>query len=194
MTDQVNGPVPDAVRVAAYADPTVPSGRLVVVMLSEGAEIVMVSGLVALAPPAPTTFAVKLDVPAVVGVPPIAPVEALRDRPAGSEPEARDQVNGPVPEAVRVAAYAEETVPLGRLDVVIEIVPAVTIVMARALVADLPPAPTTLTLKVFLPVAVGVPEMTPVDAFSVSPVGSVPDPTTMDHVNGPVPPAVRVAE
>ena len=38
------------------------------------------------------TWAVKLDVPAVVGVPEITPVAALSDSPAGSEPADIDQV------------------------------------------------------------------------------------------------------
>ena len=37
-------------------------------------------------------FTVKLLAPAVVGVPPMAPVEELSDSPAGSEPAARLQV------------------------------------------------------------------------------------------------------
>ena len=38
------------------------------------------------------TRTVKLDVPAVVGVPEITPVAALSDSPAGSEPADIDQV------------------------------------------------------------------------------------------------------
>ena len=37
----------------------------------------------------------------------------------------------------------------------------------------------TCTVKVALPLAVGVPEITPVEAFRVSPTGSVP--TVIDH-------------
>jgi hypothetical protein len=46
---------------------------------------------VALLLAASVTFATKLEVPAVVGVPEITPVELLRDKPAGSAPE-NDQV------------------------------------------------------------------------------------------------------
>jgi hypothetical protein len=50
------------------------------------------------------TFAVKLLVPEPVGVPVIAPVLALRVKPAGRVPERIDQVYGWVPPvAVRVA-------------------------------------------------------------------------------------------
>jgi hypothetical protein len=38
------------------------------------------------------TCMVKLEVPWVVGVPEMTPVEGLRDRPAGRAPEVRDQV------------------------------------------------------------------------------------------------------
>ena len=37
-------------------------------------------------------WTVKLEVPAVVGVPVIAPVEALSDSPAGNDPVVMDQV------------------------------------------------------------------------------------------------------
>ena len=44
------------------------------------------------------TFAVKVEVPWVVGVPEIAPVEAFNESPAGSDdPVARLQVRGAVP-------------------------------------------------------------------------------------------------
>jgi hypothetical protein len=49
------------------------------------------------------TIAVKSEVPAVVGVPDMAPVDALRVRPAGSVPVEMDQVKGAVPpDAVKV--------------------------------------------------------------------------------------------
>ena len=38
------------------------------------------------------TWTVKLDVPSVVGVPEIRPVEAFNDRPAGKLPETVDHV------------------------------------------------------------------------------------------------------
>ena len=45
----------------------------------------------------------NVEVPAVVGVPLMAPVEALRPRPAGRLPLATDQVIGPVPVALNRA-------------------------------------------------------------------------------------------
>ena len=59
-------------------------------MVSTGL-IVIDRSLVAVVIPS-ATWAVKLDVPAVVGVPTITPVAALSDSPAGSEPAAIDQV------------------------------------------------------------------------------------------------------
>jgi hypothetical protein len=43
------------------------------------------------------TIAVKFDVCAVVGIPPIAPVELLRLSPSGRLPEASDHVYGVLP-------------------------------------------------------------------------------------------------
>ena len=64
------------------------------------------------APDESVTFTVKLEVPAVVGVPEIVP-ELLKERPAGSaEPDARLQVSEPAPPlACNVALYAVPTVP-----------------------------------------------------------------------------------
>jgi hypothetical protein len=45
----------------------------------------------------------------------------------------------------------------------------------------------TWTVNEKVPAAVGVPEMTPVEAFRVRPPGNVL-PEAIDHVNGPVPP------
>ena len=56
----------------------------------------MESACVAVAPNASVTRTVKFDVPAVVGLPEMTPA-ADRVSPAGSEPDASDQVSGPVP-------------------------------------------------------------------------------------------------
>jgi hypothetical protein len=56
-----------------------------------------------------------------VGLPAIAPVAALRDKPAGSVPLVSDHVYGAVPPvAPNVAEYAVFTWPFARLVVVIE--------------------------------------------------------------------------
>jgi hypothetical protein len=63
----------------------------------------MLSGFEAVFWAASVTFAVKLEVPVVVGVPVMAPL-ALRPSPEGKVPFARDQAYGGVPPlAVKVA-------------------------------------------------------------------------------------------
>ncbi|MEO7651069.1 MAG: hypothetical protein ABIZ80_11425, partial [Bryobacteraceae bacterium] len=62
------------------------------------------------------TVAVKLKLPAVVGVPVMEPF-APSDNPAGAEP---DHVYGGVPPAaVRVCEYGEPTVPPGKGEVLV---------------------------------------------------------------------------
>src|SRR5262245_41623548 len=69
---------------------------------------------------------------------------------------------------------------------------AASTVMPRAFVVVWAPA-LTPTVKFEVPVAVGVPEITPVLAVSASPAGSVP--LTSDHVYGGDPPlAASVVE
>ena len=57
----------------------------------------MVSDCVAVCAVESVTFAVKLNDPAVVGVPEITPVDAVRLNPAGSVPELMLQLYGVVP-------------------------------------------------------------------------------------------------
>ena len=59
--------------------------------------IVSDRALVAVAPLASVTWAVKLEVPVAVGVPLITPVEEFKDRPAGRLPTVTAHVNGEVP-------------------------------------------------------------------------------------------------
>lgn len=56
---------------------------------------------------------VKLKVPAVVGVPVIAPVDVLSVRPAGSAPTIKLNVIGAVPVAEMDCEYGMPTVPAG---------------------------------------------------------------------------------
>ena len=64
---------------------TSPLGSEVVVMVS-AAEIVIDRACVAVTFRLSATCIVKLDVPAVVGVPVIAPVDELSDSPSGKNP------------------------------------------------------------------------------------------------------------
>jgi hypothetical protein len=57
-----------------------------------------------------TTWAVKLNVPEVLGVPVIAPVEVFKVKPAGNEPVVIENVYGATPpEATRLDVYATPT-------------------------------------------------------------------------------------
>ena len=73
--------------------------------------------------------------------------------------------------------------PLGSVAVVM--VSAAVIVMVNDLVAVCPP-PVTLTVKLNVPAAVGVPARLPADVSSVIPAGSAP--VDIDQVNVPLPP------
>jgi hypothetical protein len=118
---------PDALTVAEYALPTVPAGRLEVVIDSGtdagagtgAAATDMLSALVAFREAASVTFTVKLNVPDCVGVPQSEPlVESFT--PAGSMPEARLKLYGVVPpDAVMAVEYAVPDVAEAKLDVVI---------------------------------------------------------------------------
>jgi hypothetical protein len=96
--------------------------------------------------------------------------------------------------ALRVVVYEVSSVPPGKL--VVEIVSGggALIFNTKACAAEVTPAASvTVTEKFAVPVAFGVPEITPVDAPSLAQVGSVPLDTA--HVYAPVPPvAASVVE
>ena len=103
VTDQLYGVTPPvAASVWLYDVPAVPPGSEVVLMES-APEIVIVRLFVAMALLLSATCTVKVLLPAVVGVPVMAPLEALRLRPAGRLPLVTDQLYGVAPPvAVRV--------------------------------------------------------------------------------------------
>lgn len=74
-----------------FASATVVMVRLLVTTIE--------SGCVAVFEAVSVTSTVKLDVPAVSGMPEIVPVEAPRVRPVDSDPVESDHVNGAVPPA-----------------------------------------------------------------------------------------------
>jgi hypothetical protein len=53
--------------------------------------------------------------------------------------------------------------------------------------AALPTVSVAVTVKIDIPAADGIPEITPVEAFRLNPAGKPPE--MMDHVSAPVPPA-----
>ncbi len=85
-----------AAKVWLYAPPTVPSGNAAVVIT--GTALIMIDNACSSnAAAASSTRTVKLDVPAVVGVPLMTPVAPSSTRPAGKAPTEIDQFNGAVP-------------------------------------------------------------------------------------------------
>jgi len=118
----------------------------------------------------------------------IAPVLVLSARPAGNAPTVTAHVTGGVPPLdCSVVLYATPTVPFGSVIVVIARGAAVTM-MLSALVASCCGvlASAACTVKFEVAAVVGVPEITPVPLFSISPAGNVP--TVTLHVIGAVPP------
>src|SRR6202453_1953180 len=172
--------------------PTVAPGRRDVVTDS-GATTVIDNSCVAVIAglPESVTCTVKAELPAAVGVPEITPVEAFSDSPAGSDPApgTTDQLYGAVPPvAASVAEYPAPTVAPGSTDVVTDSGASTVIDNGCvAVIAGLLES-VTCTVKADLPAAVGVPEITPVEAFSDSPAGSDPAPGTTDQLYGAVPP------
>jgi hypothetical protein len=191
-TDQAKGAEPpETATVWEYAVPTVPPGNDEIEMVGANA-IEIESTFVSFAPTASTTCSVKLNNPAAVGVPEIAPVLALRLSPAGSGPGDNDHVNGCVPPVTAaVWEYTALTVPFASTLVVID--GAAPIVMVRALVAVAPTLSVTFSVILEVPATVGVPVIAPVFALRLSPAGSGPGDN--DQVYGSVPPvAAAVCE
>src|SRR6202011_2139593 len=104
------------------ATPTVPFGKVVVVIASGATVTTMLNALAAACCGVLESFAfiVKFDVPAAVGVPEITPVAVFSVRPAGNPP-IKVHVIGAVPPLVASGwLYAVPTVPLGSEAVLIE--------------------------------------------------------------------------
>jgi hypothetical protein len=94
LIDQLYGDVPPfACSTVEYCEPTVPEGRLEVVIESDTGAMTIdrVTDLVCAGLSESATEAVKLAVPLAVGVPVIKPVDVFRLSPAGILPETKDQ-------------------------------------------------------------------------------------------------------
>ena len=156
-----------------------PTGKDVVVTES-AALIVIDSACVAVRDPLSVTRTVMFDVPAVVGVPLIAPDEEFNDNPAGKVPAARSQVYGVVPPVATkvVEGYAEPTTPTGNDVVVIE--SAAFTVMESACVTVCDPLSVTRIVKFDVPAAVGEPVIAPDVAVNDKPAGNVPEATDQE--------------
>ena len=137
------------------------------------------------------TFTVKLNDPDAVGVPEIVPLEAFNVSPPGSAPELMLQLYGVVPPlAASVVEYAVPLCPPGtELVVICTGVTAAAIVIEKDFVAVCAVGvveSVTFAVKLNDPDAVGVPEIVPLEAFNVNPVGSAPE--LMLQLYGVVPP------
>jgi hypothetical protein len=119
---------------------------------------------------------VKLNVPAVVGVPVIPPVDEFKDRPGGSAPETTLSVyGGAPPEAVTVVVYSMPIIPFGdeaRKSVIVG-----QALMVYACEPWHPFASVAVTVKLNVPAVVGVPVIPPVDEFRNRPAGNDPNVT-----------------
>ncbi len=121
----------------------------------------------------------------------MAPVPESNVSPGGN-PLALHAYGVVPPVAVSVALYAVPCVAGGKDVVVMEIGPpppaALTVILSgiAAVVAGGVELSTAFTVKLLVPVALGVPEIAPVAGDKLSPVGS--EPLAIDHVIVPVPP------
>lgn len=126
-----------------------------------------------------------MAVPVPVGVPEMTPA-GLRDRLVGSDPNVVPHTRVPTPPVATSAwLYATPTVPTGKA--VVLIVGAeleMTIDSGGGVVSVRDKESATCGVKLKVPVAEGVPEISPVEVLRLSPVGSVP--VTL-HVKGAVP-------
>src|SRR5262249_5106226 len=133
---------------------------------------------------------VKLLEPMAIGVPEITPVLASSVRPFGKVPVFTDQTYGPRPPvACNLALNRIARSPGGRVTGEMVSCSRKFRCNARACVCGCAEESLACTVKESAPaVPVGVPDRTPVVAFSDMPVGRVPALT--DHVTGPTPPVV----
>ncbi len=146
---------------------------------------------VAVFPSPSLTCAVKLLVPAAVGVPVMPPSEPSPN-PAASDPPVTDHVYGGAPPvAANCVEYATPVVPLASGDAVV-IVSAAFTAIVKAFDAVFPPLSSTCAVKLVVAAVAGVPVIVPSEP-SVNPAGS--ELLVTDHVYGGAPPvAASVAE
>src|SRR3989440_8037407 len=165
--------------------PTSANGRAVVPTVGSGATV-SVSCLDAVSLLASVTVTVKVAVPAgMVGRPEMIPVVGESVTPAGRVPAVTLHVNGASPGVAARGAelYGTLTSPADSVDVDTDGSP--TMRTDAGSVSNWLWESVAVTLNVYVPVLVGVPESTPA-GLSVRPSGSFWFGSN-DHVNGPVP-------
>ena len=132
---------------------------------------------------------VNVEAAAVVGVPPIAPLEGTSVRLAGRLPVVTANVTAPAPFCVAtVVPYDAPTVPLGKVKVLIDNALLTVTEYVRAAVREA--ASVGVMVNGNVPAVVGVPVIAPVLVLRTKPVGSGPAPTAND--NGATPPLVPI--
>ena len=135
---------------------------------------------------------VKLYAPAVVGVPEMTPVVAFNVSPAGSAPAVTAYVGAGVPLPTRVVEAALPTVNAGIVPLIVVGATGVAATVPVKVRLVEPALLVAVTVKLYGPAVVGVPEMTPVVVFNVSPAGSEPPVTA--YVGAGVPLPTKVVE
>lgn len=139
--------------------------------------MVNATGVAELVPPEPVALNDGDAVPSAVGVPVIAPVAGLSDKPEGSVPlETAQDVTGPFVKT-GVCEKATPTFPVKDWPVVIAGAPPEIEIVAEPVLV--PPVPVAVMAIVKVPLVVGVPAMVPFEL--VSPEGS---PVTLTEVTG----------
>jgi hypothetical protein len=134
------------------------------------------------------TETAKLDVAIAEGVPEMMPVAGAMESPVGNWPVEIDHVYGAVPPVkFNEPLYTWATVAPGRgVEPMVSFGAAITKVKVEFVVCCGDPLSFTVTPKVKVPVTVGVPEITPLDADRDNPAGSWPE--LIEEANGAVPP------
>jgi hypothetical protein len=157
-------------------------------VIASGSYTTIESTLIAVVAFASVACMVKGNMPVFVGLPDMTPVVGSRDNPAGRElPAASDQVYGVLPPAAdRVWLYAAPTVPKGRDAVAMDSESYTSIESGFVTAVEFPSV--AFTVKVTVPVAVGLPDMTPVVGSRDNPAGRRL-PVASDQVYGVFPPA-----
>jgi len=133
---------------------------------------------------------IKLEFPAVIGIPVIAPVDVFILRLPGRLPPAKAQVIGFVPVTVRVWLYAIPTVPIGNEVMVIFGAPVALLITISKFFKVEPAILNALIITVWVSATFGMPEITPDKLLRLKPVGNLPNSTI--HIIGDVPVALRV--
>lgn len=173
---------PVAFITALYGVPCWPVGNVDVVMLSAAVPVTMILkafvAVWAVGVVESVTFAVKLTEAAPVGVPEICPVDVFRVSPGGKTPVLMLQLYGVFPPvAAKVALYALPCCPLGK-ELVLMLTDAAATTTLSACVAVSAVGfveSVTFTVKLKVPEALGVPEIAPLEAFKLRPVGREPE-------------------